>query len=63
MVYIILYLTLKTGMPVEEGDSILKLMRSISRPEIQLGVGFYAQVCDMNKIKMAVFTVLILCRS
>ncbi len=30
--------TLKTGVPVEEGDSILKLLRRVSRPQIQLGV-------------------------
>ena len=32
--------TLKTGIPIEEGDSILKLLRGVSRPEIQSGVGF-----------------------
>ncbi len=32
---------LKTGIPVEERDSILKLVRRVSHPEIQLGVGFY----------------------
>ncbi len=35
--------TLKTGIPIdmiEERDSILKLLRRISRPEIQLGVAF-----------------------
>ena len=34
---------LKTGIPIdmiEERDSILKLLRRISRPEIQLGVAF-----------------------
>ncbi len=31
--------TLKTG--IEEGDSILKLLRRFSCHEIQLGVGFY----------------------
>ncbi len=35
------YYPLKTGIPVEEGDSILKLLRRVSRPEIQLGVVFY----------------------
>ena len=29
--------TLKTGIPIEEGDSILKLLRRVSRPEIQEG--------------------------
>ncbi len=33
--------TLKTGIPVGEGNSILKLLWRISRPEIQLVVGFY----------------------
>ncbi len=36
--------TLKTGIPVEEGDSILKLLRRVSRPEIQLGVVFYSEL-------------------
>ena len=27
-------ITLKTGIPVEEGDCILKLLRRVSRPEI-----------------------------
>ena len=35
--------TLKTGIPVEEGDSFLKLLRRVSRPERQLGVGFYGR--------------------
>ena len=35
--------TLKTGFPVEEGDSILKLLQRVSRPGIQLGVGFYSE--------------------
>ncbi len=29
----------KTGFPVEDGDSILKVMRGVSRPEIELRVG------------------------
>ena len=33
--------TLKTGIPIEEGDCILKLLRRVSRPEIQLGVAFH----------------------
>ncbi len=37
--------TLKTGISVGEGDSILKLLRRVSRPEIQLGVRhFYYQL-------------------
>ena len=32
------------GIPVEEGDSILKLLRRVFRPEIQLGVGFYSEL-------------------
>ena len=35
--------TLKTGIPVEEGDSILKLLRRVSRPDIQLGVGIHSE--------------------
>ena len=33
--------TLKTGTPAGDGDSILKLLRGDSRPEIHLGVGIY----------------------
>ncbi len=36
--------TLKTGIPVEEGDSILMLMWRVSRPEIQLGVGIHSEL-------------------
>ncbi len=36
--------TLKTGIPIEEGDSILKLLRRGSRPEIQLGLGIYSKL-------------------
>ncbi len=36
--------TLKTGIPVEEGDSILKLLQRVSRPEIQLGVGIHSEL-------------------
>ncbi len=36
--------TLKTGIPVEEGDCILKLLRRLSRPEIQLGVAFHSEL-------------------
>ncbi len=28
--------TLKTSIPIEEGDSVLKLLRTVSLPEIQL---------------------------
>ncbi len=42
--YQIMYYTLKTGMPVEEGDSILKLLRRVSRPDIQLGVGIHSEL-------------------
>ena len=31
--------TLKTGTAVEDEDPILKLLRGVSHPEIQLGVG------------------------
>ncbi len=40
--------TLKTGIPVEEGDSILKLLWRVSRPEIQLGVGMYSEPCYLT---------------
>ncbi len=36
--------TLKTGIPVEEGDCILKLLWRVSRPEIQLGVAFHSEL-------------------
>ncbi len=36
--------TLKTGIPVEEADSILKLLWRVSRPEMQLGVIFYSEL-------------------
>ncbi len=36
--------TLKTGIPVEEGESILKLLRRVSHPEIQLGVGIHSEL-------------------
>ena len=36
--------TLKTGIPVEEGDFILKLLRRVSRPETQLGVGIHSEL-------------------
>ena len=37
--------TLKTGTPFEDGDSVLKLLRGVSRPEIELGVGFHSDFC------------------
>ena len=36
--------TLKTGIPVEEGDSILKLLWRVFRPETQLGVGIHSEL-------------------
>ena len=36
--------TLKTGIPAEEGDSILKLLRRVSHPEIHLWVGFHSEL-------------------
>ncbi len=36
--------TLKTGIPIEEGDSILQFLWRVSRPEIQLGVSFYSEL-------------------
>ncbi len=38
--FVELVYSLKTGIPIEEGDSILKLLRRVSHPEIQLGVVF-----------------------
>ena len=37
--------TLNTGTPVEDGVFILKLLRGVSRPEIQLGLAIYSE-CD-----------------
>ncbi len=34
----------QTGIPVEEGDSILKLLWRVSRPDIQLGVGIHSEL-------------------
>ncbi len=42
------FYTPKTGIPIEEGDSIFKLLRRVSRPEIQLGVVFDS---ELNFIK------------
>ncbi len=36
--------TLKTGITVEERVCILKLLRRVSRPEIQLGVAFHSEL-------------------
>ncbi len=36
--------TLKTGIPIEEGDSIFKFLRRVSRPEIQLGVVIHSEL-------------------
>ena len=36
--------TLKTGTPIQDGDYILKLLRGVSCPEIQLGVGIYSEL-------------------
>ena len=33
--------TLNIGTPVKDGDSILKLLKVVSRPGIQLGVGIH----------------------
>ncbi len=35
--------TLKTGTPVDDGDSILRLLWGVSPPEIQLRVGIYSE--------------------
>ncbi len=34
--------TLKTGTPVEDLEPILKSLRGVSRPEIQLGLGIHS---------------------
>ena len=44
------YYTLKTGTPVEDGDSVLKLLRGISRPEIQLGVGINSELDRLETV-------------
>ncbi len=36
--------TLKTGIPAEDVDPILKLLRGVSRPEIQLGVAIHSEL-------------------
>ncbi len=36
--------TLKSGTPVEDGDPILKLLRGVSRLEIQLGVDIHSEL-------------------
>ncbi len=36
--------TLKTGTAVEDGDPILKLLRRVYHPEIQLGVGIHSEL-------------------
>ncbi len=38
------YNTLKSGIPAEDGDSILKLLPRVSHPEIQLGVGIDSEL-------------------
>ena len=47
--------TLKTGIPIEEGDSILKLLRRVSRPEIQLGMGIHSEL-DFFQVRSKLFT-------
>ncbi len=37
--------TLKTGIPIEDVDPILKLLRGVSHPEIQLGISFLLVYC------------------
>ncbi len=41
--------TLKTGTPAGDGYSILKLLRGVSHPEIQLGVGIYGNSISDDK--------------
>ncbi len=49
--------TLKTYIPVEEGDCILKLLRRVSRPEIQLGVAFHSELDLLSTVKEFTFQV------
>ena len=44
IIYSVTCHTLKTGTPVEDGDSNFKLLREVSRPEIQLGVGTHSEL-------------------
>ncbi len=46
---VVLYYTLKTGTPADDGDSILKLLCGVSRPEIQLGMGINAVISDWRR--------------
>ena len=48
--FLMLRYALKTGIPVEEGDSILKLLQRVSHPEIQLGVGFHSEFSSQEQI-------------
>ena len=45
--------TLKTGIPVKERDCILKLLRRVSRPEIQLGVAFHSELLTFSLRKQS----------
>ena len=36
--------TLKTDIPIEDLDPILKLLRGVSRPDIQLGVASHSEL-------------------
>ncbi len=42
--------TLKTGTPGEEGNPILKLLRGVSRPEIQLEMGIHSEHLYVSKL-------------
>ncbi len=57
--YYICKCTLKTGIPIEEGDSILKLLRRVSRPRIQLGVGIHSDFTFQVRSKLLIITVVL----
>ena len=41
--------TLKTAIPIEDVDPILKLLRGVSCPEIQLGVAIHSELETVAK--------------
>ncbi len=46
--------TLKTGIPTEDVDPILKLLRGVSRPETQLGVAIHG-ICFSRQEQISYF--------
>ncbi len=43
--------TLKTGIPVEDADPMLKLLRGVYHPKIQLGVGIHSKLQHHKNLK------------